>query len=50
VLEDVVEEVEYVSLAMILEGHWPCVFYSSASTVLSIYLLEQGRATYVLFC
>jgi hypothetical protein len=32
-LEDVVEEVKDASLAMILEGHWPCMFYSSTSMI-----------------
>ena len=47
-LEDVVEEVKDVSLAVILKGHGPCVFYSSASMIISINLLRQGNATYVL--
>jgi hypothetical protein len=40
VLEDMVEEVKYVSLAMILEGHWPCMFHSHTSNNISIDLLK----------
>lgn len=30
--EDSLEKIEETSLAVILEGHRPCVFYSSATT------------------
>jgi hypothetical protein len=32
-LEYMVEEVKDASLSMILEGHWPRVFYSSTSMI-----------------
>ena len=41
-LEDVFEKVKDVSLAVVLEGHWPCVFYSSTSIDMSFRFSNAG--------